>query len=86
VNTRCQKRLKRLLTIVGLHEEQTEALAQIRKMREWVLEVEHLFAGSWAQTPAELTNAEVDRRLTAYVTRLSQFVEDEQRTEDEKLR
>jgi hypothetical protein len=78
--------LKRLLTIVGLHEEQKEALAQIRKMREWVLEVEHLFDGSWAQTPAELTNAEVDRRLAAYLSRLAQFVEDEQRTADEKLR
>jgi len=86
VNTRCQKRLKRLLTIVSLHEEKKEALAQIRKMREWVLEAEHIFAGSWAQTKAELTNAEVERRFTAYLGRLSQCVAEDERTEDERLR
>jgi len=86
VNTRCQKRLARLLTIVNLHEEKKEALAQIRKMREWVLEVEHIFDGSWAKTPEELTNAEVDRRFTAYLGRLSHFVEQEERTEDEVFR
>jgi hypothetical protein len=83
VNTRCQRRLERLLTIVSLHEEEKAALVQIRNMREWVLEVEHLFDGSWAHTPEELTNAEVGRRLNAYLGRLSHFLEEEGRTETE---
>ncbi len=34
-------------------------LAQIRSMREWVMEVEHIFDGSWASRPEEVSNAEV---------------------------
>jgi hypothetical protein len=78
--------LKRLLTIVGLHEEYKEALAQIRWMREWVLEVEHILDGSWVSECTELSNAEVDRRLMAYLERLSQFVQAPERSAGERLR
>jgi len=33
----CQGRLKRLITIVSLHEEKREGLAQVQAMREWVM-------------------------------------------------
>ena len=61
-------------------------LAQIRSMREWVIEVEHIFDGSWASQAEEISNAEVGRRFDAYLERLSCFVEAEERTDDEKLR
>ena len=38
-----EKRLIRLKTIVSLHEEKKDVLVQIRSVREWVLEVEHIF-------------------------------------------
>jgi len=86
VNPTCKKRLTRLKTIVSLHEEKKEVLAQIASMREWVMEVEHIFDGSWASQAEEITNAEVGWRLDAWLARLSAFLESEERTEDEHLR
>jgi hypothetical protein len=71
---------------VSLYEEKKELLAQIASMREWVLEAEHIFDGSWASQAEEIRNAEVGRRFDAYLERLSHFVEAEERTEDEKCR
>jgi hypothetical protein len=76
----------RLKTIVRLHEEKAAVLAQVRSMREWVMEVEHIFDGSWASQPEEITNAEVGQRLDAWLSRLRTFLEAEERTEDERLR
>jgi hypothetical protein len=71
---------------VSLHEEKKEALRAISKMREWVVEAEHIFDGSWAKHPEEISHAEVGRRFDAYLGRLSCFLEAEERTADEKLR
>ncbi|HLZ57789.1 MAG TPA: hypothetical protein VKR06_12640 [Ktedonosporobacter sp.] len=73
-------------TIVSLHEEKKELLARIASMRTWVLEVEHIFDGSWANQAEEITNAEVGKRFDAYLERLSRFVQAEERTEDEQFR
>ena len=71
---------------MSLHEEKKEALTAIRKMREWVLEAEHIFDGSWAGPEEVISNREVGRRFDAYLERLSCFLEAEERTDDEKLR
>ena len=71
---------------MSLHEENQERLAQIKSMRQWVVEVEHIFDGSWASQAEEITNVEVARRFDAYLERLSCFVNAEERTEDEQLR
>jgi hypothetical protein len=55
-------------------------------MREWVVEAEHIFDGSWAGPGEIITNSQVGRRFDAYLERLSGFLEAEERTEDEKLR
>ncbi len=55
-------------------------------MQAWVLEVEHIFDGSWAKQEEEINNAEVGRRFEAYLERLARFVEAVERTEDEKFR
>jgi hypothetical protein len=59
-------------------------LAQIASMREWVMEVEHILDGSWANCPEEISTAEVGRRLDAWLAPLARFVEAEERTEDEQ--
>lgn len=82
----CSKRLIRLKTIVSLQEEKKEALTAIRRRRQWVVEVEHIFDGSWAKHSEEINNGEVRRRFDAYLRRLSCFLEAEERTEDEKIR
>jgi hypothetical protein len=76
----------RLKTIVRLHEEKAAVLAQVRRMYTWVMEVEHIFDGSWASQPEEITNAEVGRRLDAWLSRLRTFLDAAERTEDEHLR
>ncbi len=76
----------RLKTIVSLHEEKHEVLSQIRNMREWVMEVEHSFDGSWASQAEEISNAEMRWRLDAWLARLTALVEADVRTEDEQLR
>jgi hypothetical protein len=86
VNQTCGERLKRLKTMVSLHEEKPEVLSQIRNMREWVMEVEHIFDGSWASQAEEISNAEVRWRLDAWLARLTAFVEADARTADEHLR
>ena len=71
---------------MSLHEEKKEALTAISKMREWVVEAEHIFEGSWAKHPEEISNAEVGRRFDAYLGRLACFLEAQERTDDEQLR
>jgi hypothetical protein len=79
-------RLNRLQEIVHLHEEKKEALASIRMMREWVLEAESIFDGSWASCPEERSNDAVGERFDAYLVRLLHVSTGEERTEDEKMR
>ena len=71
---------------MSLHEAKKEVLAQIRSMRAWVLEVEHILDGSWATQAEEISNAEVGRRLDACLSRLATFLQADGRTEDEQLR
>jgi len=71
---------------VSLHEEKKEALTAIKRMREWVIEAEHIFEGSWARSEEVISNGEVGRRFDAYLGRLSCFLEAEERTDVEKLR
>ncbi len=86
MNQACKKRLARLKTIVSLYEEKQALLASIKSMYAWVIEAEHIFDGSWASHPEEISNAEVGRQFDAYLQRLSHFVQAEERTEDEQLR
>ena len=69
---------------MSLHEEQKEVLASIAMMREWVLEAEHIFDGSWASLPEEITNRAVGRRFETYLEHLLHVVEEEGRTPQEQ--
>jgi hypothetical protein len=71
---------------VSLHEEKQALLASIKSMYAWVVEAEHIFDGSWASRPEDISNAEVGRQFDAYLQRLSHFVQAQERTEDEQLR
>jgi hypothetical protein len=81
-----EPRLSRLKAIVCLHEEKKEVLASIQMMRQWVLEAEYIFEGSWASLAQERSNQAVGERVDAYLTRLLHFLNGEERTEDETLR
>ncbi len=67
----CLKRLQRLKAIVSLYEEKREALAQVRAMREWIIRLEHILDGAFAESPEHISNAEVARRFDEWRKRLS---------------
>ncbi|HEU5380354.1 MAG TPA: hypothetical protein VFV38_33430 [Ktedonobacteraceae bacterium] len=69
-----------------LYEEYQTAFAHVRSMYLWVLEAEHIFDGSWASSPEEISNATVGQKLARYLERLFHYVEAEERTADEQLR
>lgn len=55
-------------------------------MDAWVLEVEHIFDGSWAKAQEEISNEAVRQRLELYLPRLSSCIQATESSEDEKLR
>jgi hypothetical protein len=66
-------RLDRLKMLVGLRAQWRDQVAQVRVMREWVLQTEHILAGQWAATDQELTNEAVGARLDAWCQQLAQL-------------
>lgn len=82
----CWCRLQRLISIVSLYQEKQEDLAQVRAMREWVINVEHILDGSWASKPEEMSNAEVGRRLDDWLKQLAEYLQGPDRTDNEQLR
>jgi hypothetical protein len=63
VSPRCVQKLARLSTIVGERAAWAQPLAQLRRMRQWVLEAEQILDGSWAQPGEQVSNATVGQRL-----------------------
>jgi hypothetical protein len=45
-------------------------IAQVRHMREWVMQAEHILNGSWAESEAEITNAQVGQRFDGWLETL----------------
>ena len=82
----CQKRLKRLKAIVSLHAEKREALSQVRAMQEWVMRLEHILDGSWAESPEQISNAEVACQFDEWLKDLTGFLQAEGHTQEEQLR
>jgi hypothetical protein len=71
---------------VSLYEEKREALTQVRAMREWLMRLEQILDGSWAENSAQVSNAEVACRFDAWLKELASFLQAEGRTPEEHLR
>jgi len=63
VSSLVAQKLARLKTIVGERAAWVEQLAQVKRMRQWVLDAEHILDGSWAKPGERLSNEKVGRRL-----------------------
>ena len=63
MSPRCAQKLARLQTIVGERVAWATELAQIRRLRQWVLDAEQILDGSWAQPGEQVSNATVGQRL-----------------------
>jgi hypothetical protein len=68
--------LARLSTIVAERAAWSEQLAQVKRMHQWVLDVEHILDGSWVHGSAKVSNAKVGRRLDAWRKQMSGHLTD----------
>jgi hypothetical protein len=70
------QKLARLAAIVAERAAWSEQLAQVKRMHQWVLDVEHILDGSWVQGGAKVSNAKVGRRLDAWRKQMSRHLTD----------
>ncbi len=54
----------------------SEQLAQVKRMHQWVLEVEGILDGSWIQAGAAVSNAKIGRRLDSWRKQMSRHLTD----------
>jgi Transposase IS66 family len=66
VSPLCAQKLARLKVIVAERLAWAQPLAQVIRMRGWVLEAEHILSGSWAQADDVVSNEMVGQRLDAW--------------------
>jgi hypothetical protein len=71
----CQK-VTRLKTIVAERAAWAKSLTQVKGMRQWVLDVEHILDGSWAQAGAVVSNETVGQRLDGWRQQMSERLRD----------
>jgi hypothetical protein len=60
------QKLARLLVIVRERQSWVQELTQVKRMRQWVLDVEEILSGQWAQAGEGVSNETVGKRLDAW--------------------
>ena len=80
----CAQKLARLQAIVTERAAWAEQLAQVKRMHGWVMEVEHLLDGSWAQPGEVVSNATVGSRLDAWREQMAKLLTDSTLSELER--
>lgn len=68
------KKLRRLQAIVAERVNWATQLASVKRMRQWVLDVEHILDGSWAQAEEVVNNTTVGSRLDSWRQQLARQV------------
>jgi Transposase IS66 family len=76
VSALCLQKLTRLSTIVGERVAWAEPLRQVKRMRQWVLDAEHILDGSWAKPGECLSNEKVGRRFDRWRKTLARCLSD----------
>src|SRR6266446_10707960 len=71
VSALCAQKLARLKAIVAERAAWADQLAQVKRMHQWVMEVEHLLDESLAQPGEVVSNATVGSRLDAWRARMA---------------
>jgi hypothetical protein len=66
VSLRCGQKLARLSAIVAERVAWEKQLGQVKRMRQWVLDAEHILSGRWVQAGDVVSNATVGERLDAW--------------------
>jgi hypothetical protein len=71
VNQTCKQKLARLKTIVQERSQWAQQIASLKRMRQWVLDAEHILNGSWAKRGERLSNQKVGRRFDRWRKQLA---------------
>lgn len=66
MSLRCAQKLARLWAIMAERLAWEQALMQLKRMRQWVLDAEDILSGRWAQTRDVVSNATMGERLDAW--------------------
>ena len=72
----CAQKLTRLKVIVAERAAWASQLTQVKRMHGWVVDVEHLLSGSWAQPGEVVSNATVGSRLDAWREQMTKLLTD----------
>ena len=67
-----------------MSQQWQSSVERVRRMREWVIEAEHILDGSWAQSEEEVTNAQVGQRFDAWYQGLQALAQTGTLHEDEQ--
>lgn len=76
MSRRGSQKVARLQVIVAEGAGWAPSLAQVKRMRQWVLDAEHILDGSWAQAGEVVSNATVGQRLEAWRETMSKPLTD----------
>jgi hypothetical protein len=70
------QKLARLKAILAERAAWADQLAQLKRMHSWVLEVDHLLDGTWAQEGEVVSNVTVGRRLDGWCEHMAKRLTD----------
>lgn len=72
----CQQKLLRLQTLVAERTNWKDELDQVKRMRQWVLDAEHILAGSWAAEEEVVSNELIAKRFDQWRMGLAEHLTD----------
>jgi Transposase IS66 family len=70
------QQLARVQVIVGERRAWAKQLAQVKRMRAWVLEAEHLLSGAWVPAGAQVSHVTMGHRLDTWRQALTEHLTD----------
>jgi hypothetical protein len=72
----CQQKLARLQQLIAQRSKWAEQIEQVKRMRQWVLDAEHILSGSWAPAGETVSNESVGQHFDAWRTSLAKHLTD----------
>ncbi len=66
MSLRCVQKLARLSAIMAERVAWEKQLGRVKRLRQWVLDAEHILSGRWVQAGDVVSNATVGERLDAW--------------------
>ena len=72
----CLQKLTRLQALVAARKTGENQIVQVKRMRQWVLDAEHILDGSWATAEEAVSNEQVARRFDHWRQTLAEHLDD----------